>query len=144
METASMGKTVVTAKIENMEDLFGVIRGSMKPEEVRTIEVPDALVDTGATLLSIPKRYIDQLGLRPFQTRRARSSTGITESQIYGMARLTIQGRECRVDVAEIADECPVLIGQVPLEQLDFVVDPIARELIGNPEHGGEHMFDLF
>ncbi len=144
METTSMGKTVVAAKIENMEDLLGVIKGSMKPEEVRTIEVPDALVDTGATLLSMPKRYIDQLGLRPFQTRRARSSTGITESRIYGIVRLTVQGRECRVDVAEVADECPVLIGQVPLEQLDFVVDPVGRKLIGNPEHGGEHMFDLF
>jgi hypothetical protein len=38
---------------------------------------------------------------------------------------------------------CPVLIGQLPLESLDFVVDPIGRRLIGNPDHGGEHMMDL-
>jgi len=43
-----------------------------------------------------------------------------------------------------IPDDCPVLIGQVPLELLDFVVDPIAQSLVGNPEHDGEQMIDLF
>jgi hypothetical protein len=37
-----------------------------------------------------------------------------------------------------------VLIGQIPLEALDFVVDPIGQRLIGNPEHNGEHMIDIF
>jgi hypothetical protein len=46
--------------------------------------------------------------------------------------------------VAEIPDEFPVLIGQVPLELLDWVVDPKGQRLIGNPEHGGEHMMEVF
>lgn len=29
-------------------------------------------------------------------------------------------------------------------ELLDFVVDPQGQRLIGNPEHGGQHMFDMF
>jgi hypothetical protein len=37
-----------------------------------------------------------------------------------------------------------VLIGQVPLELLDFVVDPRGQKLIGNPEHGGEQMIEIF
>jgi hypothetical protein len=37
-----------------------------------------------------------------------------------------------------------VLIGQVPLEMLDFVVDPQSQRLIGNPEHGGEQMLELY
>ncbi len=53
-------------------------------------------------------------------------------------------GRECVAEVGELPDECPVLIGQVPLELLDFVVDASGRRLIGNPDHGGEQMFDLF
>jgi hypothetical protein len=36
------------------------------------------------------------------------------------------------------------LIGQVPLELLDFVVDPRGQRLIGNPEHGGEHIIELY
>ena len=63
---------------------------------------------------------------------------------IYEPVALTVQGRDCVVEVAELPDDCPVLIGQVPLELLDFVVDPAGRRLIGNPDHGGEHMMDMF
>jgi hypothetical protein len=38
----------------------------------------------------------------------------------------------------------PPLIGQIPLEFLDFVVDPTGGRLIGNPAHGGEHMFEMY
>jgi len=41
-------------------------------------------------------------------------------------------------------DECPVLIGQVALEMLDFVVDTTGQKLIGNPDHGAEQMIDMF
>jgi hypothetical protein len=63
---------------------------------------------------------------------------------LYSVVRLTIQGRECALDVGEIADELPVLIGQIPLEALDFVVDMNSQRLIGNPAHGGEHIIDVF
>jgi hypothetical protein len=42
---------------------------------------------------------------------------------MYRAGRLTIQGRDCAIDVGEIGDGFPVLIGQVPLELLDWVVD---------------------
>ena len=38
----------------------------------------------------------------------------------------------------------PVLIGQIPLELLDWVVDPKGQRLIGNPEHGGEQIMEVF
>jgi hypothetical protein len=37
-----------------------------------------------------------------------------------------------------------VLIGQIPLENLDLVVDLHARRLTGNPAHGGEQVFELY
>jgi clan AA aspartic protease len=144
METETMGKVLVTAKIENLEDLYSVRKGRLTTPELRSIEVNDALVDTGATMLSMPKRMIQQLGLEPFRTRRALTSAGSVTVQVYGGARLTIQDRVCTTDVTELPDECPILIGQIPLEQLDFVVDPHGQRLIGNPEHGGEHIVELY
>lgn len=47
-----------------------------------------------------------------------------------------------RVTVA--ATSCPVLIGQLPLEGLDFIVDPKKQKLVGNPEHGGEQMIEMY
>jgi clan AA aspartic protease len=139
-----MGKVLVTARIENLHDLFNVSQGILKPEQVRSVEVTDALVDTGASTLCLPKRLVAQLGLKPGQRRRARTTAGTTQLQSYGTMRLTIQGREWNGDVLEVPDDCPVLIGLIPLEALDFVVDPATQSLIGNPAHGGEQMVDLY
>lgn len=145
METSTMGKVLVTAQVENLMDLYEVSQGRLKAEEVRRLEVPNALVDTGATYLCLPQRFVQQLGLQRYRTRHARTSGGdLKDFDMYGVVRLTIQGRECSTEVAALPDECPALIGQIPLEMLDWVVDPIGQRLIGNPEHGGEHMFDMF
>jgi predicted aspartyl protease len=144
METATMGRVQTEASIENLEDLWAVKRGYLQPEQVRRITVPDALVDTGATLLSLPSALIQKLGLEKISSKKVTSSQGIGEADVYQVVRLTIQGRSCSVDVMEVPDTVPVLIGQLPLENLDLVVDLRSRSLIGNPAHGGEHMYELY
>jgi predicted aspartyl protease len=139
-----MGKVLVTAQIENVHDLFNVSQGILKPEQVRSVVVNDAFVDTGASTLCLPKRFVAKLGLKPGQVRRARATAGTAVLQSYGLVRLTIQDREWNGDVLEVPDDCPVLVGLLPLEGLDFVVDPVGQRLIGNPEHGGEQMVDLY
>ena len=114
MGTSTIGKVLVTAKLENLVDVEMRERGKILPEDVRTIEVTDALVDTGAKALLVPKRLIAQLGLRQFKTRSARGIVGTAQMPIYSAVRLTIQGRECALDVGEIDDSFPVLIGRFP------------------------------
>ncbi len=143
MESTVMGPVLTEATIENMKDLWDVQRGMMPAEQVRRITVSDALVDTGAILLSLPPRIIQQLGLARTGTRRVSSSTGPSEAGMYEAVRLTIQGRTCTMDVIEVTDDVPVLIGQIPLGHLDFVVDLRNRCLIGNPAHGGEHIYEM-
>ena len=143
MEILTMGKVVVSARIENHSDLIKVEEGRLEPDKLRCLEIPDALVDTGATLLSLPGRYIKQLGLTRHRTRTARTAAGTVSFGIYEPVRLTVQERDCYVEVAEIPDDCPALIGQIPLELLDFVVDTAGQKLIGNPDHGGQQMIDL-
>ena len=144
MGIETMGKVLVAAKIENLGDVYDLRRGRMTQEQVRSVDVDDALVDTGATLLSMPKRLIQQLGLDPLRTRRVRTSAGNIDIHVFSAVRLTIQGRDCISDVTELPDDCPVLIGQIPLESLDFVIDLPNRRLIGNPEHGGEHILEMY
>jgi predicted aspartyl protease len=136
MEISTMGKGLVSARIENLNDLFLVKQGALIPDRVRCVEVEDALVDTGAMHLSLPRRQVEKLGLERYRTRRAKTSAGTTEIPMCGMVLLTVQGRDCRMEVAELPDECPVLIGQIPLESLDFIVDPIHQRLLGNPATG--------
>lgn len=144
METETMGRVLTEAMIENLMDLWDAERGLMPPGKVRRITVNDALVDTGATSLSMPTRLISQLGLAKRYRKRIRSSIGTADVDVYEAVRLTIQDRDCTVDVIEVPDEVPILIGQIPLEALDLVVDPRQGKLTGNPAHGGEHIIELY
>jgi predicted aspartyl protease len=144
LEQDTMGRVTTEATIENLKDLWDAQRGLCDPEQVRAAVVSDALVDTGATLLSLPTKLIRQLGLEHVTTKQVTSSAGTSEANMYEAVRLTIQGRSCTMDVMEVPDNVPVLIGQIPLEHLDFVVDLRNRTLIGNPAHGGEHVYELY
>ncbi|HUY34909.1 MAG TPA: aspartyl protease family protein [Pirellulales bacterium] len=139
-----MGKVLCAARIENLNDLFNAEQGILPEDQVRRVEVTNALVDTGASGLLMPSRLIAMLGLRPLRVRPARGIGGPLEVSIYGTVRLTIQGRDCPMDVGEISDDLPVIIGQIPLESLDWVVDLKGQKLIGNPEHGGEHVMEVY
>jgi predicted aspartyl protease len=144
METDTMGRVLTEATIENLRDLWDAESGNITNEQVRRLALTDALVDTGATLLSLPTKMIHRLGLKKTGSKRVTSSTRGGEADIYSAVRLTIQGRSCTMDVMEVPDDVPALIGQLPLEHLDFVVDLRSRTLIGNPAHGGEHVYELY
>jgi predicted aspartyl protease len=139
-----MRVVLVTALIENYYDVKSAEEGLISDVKVRRLEVPDARVDTGATYVSMPLRLINQLGLKRIKTVQAKTTAGPVSFGIFEPVKLTIQGRDCEVRVAEVADNCPVLIGYIPLEQLDFVVDTKNQRLIGNPDHGGEFMIDMY
>lgn len=139
-----MGRVTTPITVENLKDLLDVREGKLPADQVRRVSVEKALVDTGASMLSLPISLIQQLGLTKFTTRRVNTSRGVANVDVYAVVRLTIQGRDCNVDVMEVSDGVPVLIGQIPLELLDFVVDPVNQRLIGNPEHGGVHTLELF
>ena len=144
METAEMGRVLTEATIENLKDVWDAERNMLPQEKVRRITVKDALVDSGATLVALPSRLIRQLGLKAMYKRPVTSSAGRSESMLYEAVRLTILGRSCTMDVMEVPDDVPVLIGQLPLEHLDLVIDPRNRVLTGNPAHGGEHVYELY
>lgn len=138
-----VGRTLTPAIVENIEDLLMVRAGYLKPDKVRRIEIPEALVDAGATFLSLPKRMIQKLGLEFQYTRRGITPGGSRRVRVYSSVRLSVQDRFCTIDVAEVSDKAPVLIGQIPLEIMDFVVDPRRSKIIPSPAYGGEWTIEL-
>jgi pyruvate dehydrogenase complex dehydrogenase (E1) component len=98
----------------------------LAPEQVRRVTVRDALADTGAFMLALPTHLIQQLGLTKTGKRLVTSSIGPGEADVYEAVRLTIQGRDC------------------PLDVMDFVVDPETQRLIGNPSHGVEYVIEAY
>ena len=144
MESETSGRVLTAASIENLEDLWAVEHGLLPAGEARRLELSDLVVDSAMTGLSLPTRLIDQLGLAPASTWQGPAAGGPRRPNRYQPVRLTIQDRAMSIDVTERSDDDAALIGQIPLGFLDLVVDHEARRLIGNPEHGGEQMFDMF
>jgi predicted aspartyl protease len=138
-----MGRVVTSIVVENVRDALDAHEGKLPLENVRRVSIEKALVDTGATTLSLPAAMIRQLGLTKLKSKRIMTSQGPAETDTYSAVRLLVQGRDCTVDVVEIPDGVPVLMGQIPLELMDFVVDPVNQRLIGNPEHNGEWVLEL-
>ena len=137
-----MGRVLAEVRIENIRDLYAAEEGRLEEAKVRRVEV--ALVDTGATTLALPTNLIAQLGINKVAEKQATSSQGTAPVSIYEAVRLSWEDRFCTVDVVEVPDEVPVLIGQIPLEMMDLVVDLQGRRLVGNPAHGGEQILELY
>jgi hypothetical protein len=144
MDMPTKGTVIVHAKIENLGDLFKVWDGTLKPDQIRCAEITNATVDVTTLRLALPRGIIKHLGLIRSRIRRVPTESGHKEVEVYWPVRLTLQGRDCEVEVVEGPDESTVVIGRDSLMMLDFVLDPSGQRLIGNPEHGGEHMIDMF
>ena len=128
-----------TTEIEltNLADAVLADRGVIKREDIRRVVVEDALVDTGATRLSLPQSIIDQLGLTPVSSAKARTASGTVDRTIYSEVRFTILEREGSIPVTDLPADAPVLVGHMVLEQLDLCLD-IRKGLIYNPDHDNE------
>ena len=129
-------------ELENLYDLVAVKLGVMDPEDVRRLTVPDALVDTGATGLCLPTSLIKRLGLTPVETTRVRTATGIAERVLYSEVQFTIMERTRSIQVTDLPEGSPVLVGHMVLEHLDLCVD-IKEGLIYNPAHDGEWITEI-
>ena len=144
METATIERVLAEARIENLFDTWDDERGLKSPELIRSVVIPDAVVDLQVTLLGLPLCQINELGLIKTATKRGWMANGIADINVYDPVRLTIQGRDCVVEVTEFPDGYSAIIGQVPVRLLDFVIDRRIHKLIGDPEHGSEQLLDMF
>lgn len=137
-----MGRTFVDVSVENYDDLVLREVGKDQEREVRRLTL-QALADTGSALLCLHKNMIENLGLRLDRKVRVNTGNGVVERNIYRAAQITILGREYLGEVMEVPDNVPILLGYLPLENLDLVVDPTANQVIPNPAHGGKYTLDL-
>jgi predicted aspartyl protease len=138
-----MGQVNTRIKVANWFDLEKVAQGE-RSEPPRSVEV-DALVDTGAVRFYLRSSVVKQLGLRPINKITSRTMADVSvERIVYSPVDLQIQGRSGTFDVIEVPDSLPNIVGQIPLEHLDWVVDTKNRRLIPNPEHKHGELCDDF
>ena len=138
-----MGKVTARIRVENWFD-SELVRAGVRKGKPRFIET-EALVDTGAVRFYLKSSVIKELGLYPVGEVKSRTMSNRSGVRtVFSPVALEIQGRTGRFDVVEVPDSLPNIIGQIPLEDLDWVVDCRNQKLIPNPEHKNGELADEF
>lgn len=138
-----MGRVMTKVKLTNNTDRDIAEQGLIPREQVRSVDI-EAVVDTGATTLAIPADIVQRLGLPVTGTRRVRDARGLPVDLPWVRSLLIeILGREMGCDALVLPEGATPLIGQIPLEGLDLIVDPKTREVRVNPASPDMPMLDL-
>ena len=129
-----MGIVKAEITLKNANDCTNAKLGLTTEKEIREMTVT-AVVDTGAWTLVISEAVREKLGLELHGDDWVTLANGVTESvkkvdpvQIHWKNRNMI----CQPILIPGADE--VLLGAVPLEEMDLIVDPRNEEIVGR--HG--------
>ncbi|MFM7439818.1 MAG: clan AA aspartic protease [Snowella sp.] len=93
----------------------------------------NALVDTGAITLCIPEHIVLQLKLETLEQREVTTADGKKRLVPYvGPVQIRFENRNCFTGALVLGDS--VLLGAVPLEDMDLVINPRLQTITVNPE----------
>ncbi len=100
---------------------------NIKPMKIKS------LVDTGSLHLCVPEHVAIQLELEELYKREVTTADGKKHVVPYmGPISIKFQNRGCFTGALVFGDE--VLLGAVPMEDMDILISPSKHELIVNPE----------
>ena len=103
-----------------------------RESEIKPIKVK-SLVDTGALHLCIPEHIAIQLKLDELYKREVTTADGRKHLVPYmGPISIKFENRACFTGALVLGDE--VLLGVVPMEDMDVLISPAKQALIVNPE----------
>lgn len=120
-------ETATTGMVEADIELSNPSRPKLKALMVR------ALVNTGARTICIPQHVAVQLQLPGIETREVTTADERAHVIPYvGPVQIRFENRTCFAGALVIGDS--VLLGAVPVEDMDLVVSPSGRTITVNPK----------
>ena len=128
-----MGLIHTQLELLNGGDLELSRRGLLKSDQVRSMTVT-ALVDCGAAMLAINESIRDQLGLFKVEERLAELADGsFATYDVVGPVEVRFPHRRCSVDAMVLPGNAEVLLGSLPMEDMDLVIEPKSETVRVNP-----------
>ena len=133
-----MGTVFAEITLKNVVDVVNVRRGYMKEPEIRQTTLK-ALVDTGAATLVINEKIRQELGLGIEGEKRVTLANAVSEiCKIAEPVQVHWKNRKMTCQPWVLPGNGAVLLGAIPLENMDLTVDMQRQELIG--AHGDEEV----
>ena len=129
-----MGITYADIELIRAADLILVQEGYLTEDQVCRVSVT-ALVDSGSSMLAIPRSLARMLNLRKMDEIQTELANGdIMQVDVVGPVEVRFQNRKTLVNAVVIEAETEVLLGAIPMQGMDVVIDPKRERLIVNPD----------
>ena len=136
-----MGIFMEEITLENVVDRGFANRGYINESEIRALKV-EAMPDTGAWTLVINDDVRQKLGLTIESEAPSTLADGKTSNYpITEGVKIRWRNRSTVLPAVVVADAKKVLLGALPLEAMDLIVDPVRQTLAG--AHGDEPLYVL-
>ena len=130
-----MGLVYAEIKLINSDDIALNRRGYLKKEEIREMQVT-AMVDSGATMLAINENVKNQLGLVAIYKQSAQLADGTyLDLEVVGPVEVRFENRISTCNAMVLPGDSEILLGAIPMEEMDVLIHPKENRLIVNPEH---------
>ena len=137
-----MGVFMEEITLENVIDRADAERGHIKSSEVRMLKV-QAMPDTGAWTLVINEEVREKLGLEIEDEVRSTLADGtVGKYPRTKPVRIQWKNRSTFQSAIVVPNAKRVLLGALPLEGMDLIVDPVQQTLIG--ANGEEAMYVIY
>jgi clan AA aspartic protease len=132
MET--MGITYAEVELIRSADLVLAEEGYISEDQIRRLKVL-ALVDSGASMMAVTESISQLLALRKIREMQAELADGsVIQLDVVGPLEVRFQNRSVNVDAMVVPDNSDVLLGAIPMQGMDVLVDLKRERLIVNPE----------
>lgn len=130
-----MGLVYAEIELTSFDDIALHRRGFLEEDKIKRVKVA-ALVDTGAYMLTINDNIKNQLGLPLIEKQfSVLADESLIEVEVVGPVEVRFENRRTSVDAIVIPNSSEVLLGAIPMEDMDVLVDPRAQKLVVNPKH---------
>lgn len=130
-----MGQISVELDLLNAWELAATRKKLMCQDEVKRMSVT-ALVDTGALYFAINENIQETLQLPVQGEKDVQLANGESITCVFvNSVGIRYKNRECIVNAIVLPGNSEPLLGALPMEEMDVLVDPRRQELIANPEH---------
>ncbi len=129
----NMGLVYAEIELISGDDLVLYRKGYVQKDQIKRMQV-EALVDSGAYMLAINQRIKSQLDLPPVDEQVAELADGSqVRLEIVGPIEIRFKNRRANVDAMVLPGDSEVLLGSIPMEDMDVLIDPKQQKLIVNP-----------
>ncbi|MCL2211019.1 MAG: hypothetical protein FWB95_03760 [Treponema sp.] len=134
-----MGHVNTRLIIKNLYDAKRAEKGELPNDKIRQVTVT-AMVDTSATTLVINKKILDELGVDLMGEQKVTFANNSKETcNLTEPVGIYCDNRFVAMQALVVEDATEVLLGVLPLEGMDFIVDTVNQKLVG--AHGDEVLY---